>query len=261
MIGEKEIKEFLHGIGVTSSDTVIIHTSMKAIGEVDGGCDGLIDGFKAYLSEGLLLVPTHTWANVGARSPIYDAKETAPCIGALPTVAAFRPDGVRSLHPTHSIAGFGKRAEEFLFGEEKSQTPCPPRGAWARLYDEDAYILLVGVGLDKCTYIHALDEIIDLPGRLCTTPVSIKIIDKDGKGYFTNFCGHDSTGSRNFEVYRKPLLALGALKMGRLGNADVTVVRARAVKRIVEHLWKHADHDLTKEPCEISEEFYADFKM
>lgn len=257
MLEREEIKKFLHGVGVAPTDTVIIHTSMKSLGEVSFGCDGLIDAFCDYLSDGLFLVPTHTWANVGSSSPVFDVRKTAPCIGALPTVAAFRQDGIRSLHPTHSIVGFGKRAAEFLSGEEKCTSPCPPGGAWARLYDEDAKILLIGVGLDKCTYVHAIDEIIDLKDRLAA-PTPLTVIDGAGNEYKIDFCGHASTGSRNFEVYRKPLAAHGALKTAMLGNATVTVVYARRALSVIEHLWKKADHDLTKEPREIPESDYSD---
>ena len=259
MLREKDVHEFLARAGITPTDTVLVHTSMRAIGAVLGGCDGLIDAFKSYLCDGLFIVPTHTWANVNAKSPVYDVKATVPCIGALPTVAAFRKDGVRSLHPTHSIAAFGRRAEEFLRGEEKCKTPCPPGGAWARLYDEDAIILLIGVGLDKCTYIHAVDEIIGLPDRL-GEEAGLTVIDRGGTSHSLLFRGHGITGSRNFEVYRKPLSALGALTVSSLGNATVTVLRAKACKDIIEHLWKRADHDLTKEPCEITEDYYRDFR-
>ena len=114
VITKKDIHKFLKEIGIKKNDTVLIHTSMRAIGETESGCDGIIDAFCSYLSEGLFLVPSHTWENVNPENPVYDVRKTIPCIGALPTVAAFRKDGVRSLHPTHSVTAFGKRAAEFV---------------------------------------------------------------------------------------------------------------------------------------------------
>ena len=101
MVTASEIHSFLARNGIPTSATVVVHTSMRSLGGVEGGCDGLIDGFTSYLTDGLFIVPTHTWANVGSAQPIYDVRSTMPCIGALPSVAAFRKDGVRSLHPTH----------------------------------------------------------------------------------------------------------------------------------------------------------------
>ena len=114
MFGKDELKEQIRAMGIDPSDTVLIHTSMRAIGEVENGAHGVIDVFRDYLTNGLFLVPTHTWANVNREQPIYDVRSTVPCIGALPRAAAFRQDGIRSLHPTHSIWAIGKGAAEYV---------------------------------------------------------------------------------------------------------------------------------------------------
>ena len=226
MITCKDIHTFLKNNGITPSDTVVVHTSMRALGGVEGGCDGLIDAFKSYLSDGLFVVPTHTWANVGAAQPVYDVRKTVPCIGALPTVAAFREDGVRSLHPTHSVAAFGKRAAEFVKGEEKATSPCPVGGVWSRLYDEDATILLLGVKLNRNTYIHAVDELLDIPNRL-VDPIPLTIIDYEGREYKISFRKHGQTGSEEYEKYRLLFEVCGAMTDSVLGNAEVGIVNVR----------------------------------
>ncbi len=257
MLTRHDIHSFLKGLGIKPSDTVMVHSSMRALGEVEGGCDGLIDSFKSYLTDGIFLIPTHTWASIGHDVFEYDPKVSVPCIGALPTVAAFRKDGFRSLHPTHSVAAFGKRAQEFIKGEEAATSPCPPGGVWARLYDEDAKILLIGVGLNRNTYIHAIDEKIDLPDRL-TPPVHITIIDRD-KRYETDFRKHSrNTGSENFGNFEKPLSSAGVLTYAKLGNADVMCIDARKSTAVIEHLWKKADYHLCKEEKDIPEEYYID---
>ena len=258
MLYESDIHDFLRGIGIKSDSTVLVHTSMRALGGVDGGCDGLIDAFKSYLTEGLFLVPTHTWANVGRKQPIYDVRSTVPCIGALPTVAAFRRDGVRSLHPTHSVAAFGARAAEFVAGEEKATSPGFPGGAWARLYDEDATILLLGVGLNRNTYIHAIDEMIgDLPHRL-TEPIDLTVIDYEGKAHALSYRKHDRAGSEFFGNYEAALRACGAYTDGRLGDATVGIFYTRKGTAVIRHLWEKTDHDLCDAETEIPAAYYAD---
>ena len=260
MLTVQQIHQFLSEEGIPANGTVLLHTSMRALGEVEGGCDGLIDGFRSYLREGLLVIPTHTWANVGKDSPVYDVRTTPPCIGALPTVAAFRTDGVRSLHPTHSVAAFGARAAEFVRGEEHATSPCSAGGVWQRLYDEDATVLLLGVGLNRNTYIHAVDEMLDLPDRL-TEPMSLTVIDYEGNAHALRFCKHGpATGSKNFGNYRRPLTALGALSFSRLGNAEVGVFRVRRGTEIIKALWARADYDLCAEEKEIPEEYYLSEK-
>lgn len=255
MLNAEQLHRFLKGAGIKPTDTLLVHTSMRALGPVEGGCDGLIDGFCSYLNRGLFLVPTHTWANVNRNQPIYDVKTTVPCIGALPTVAAFRKDGVRSLHPTHSVAAFGERARDYIRGEEASATPCPKGGAWARLYDEDATILLLGVGLNRNTFIHAVDEMLDLPDRL-GEPFPITVEDEKGHRSTHMFRPHHNAGSEFFENYRPPLEALGALRQLPLGNTSVGVCSARRTTEILRALWEKADYNLCAELREIPTEYY-----
>lgn len=257
MLNREEIHASLRHMGITPCDTVLMHTSMRAIGPVEGGCDGLIDAFISYLSAGLYLIPTHTWANVGEEAPVFDVRHTPPCIGALPTVAATRQDGVRSLHPTHSVVAFGTRAAAFTAGEEKATSPCPPGGCWANLSTVNARILLVGVGLNRCTFLHAVDEKLNLPDRL-TAPMALTVIGYAGERYTLSFRKHGQTGSENFEIFREPLEACGALTHGRLGAAEVLCCDAARTEAVVSHLWQKADYDLCKSPRRIPAAYYAD---
>ena len=43
-------------MGIQPNDTVLIHISLKSVGEVADGADGLIDAFCEYLTDGLFLV-------------------------------------------------------------------------------------------------------------------------------------------------------------------------------------------------------------
>ena len=261
MLTQKDIHLFLKNQGIRKSDTVLIHTSMRSLGEVEGGCDGVIDAFISYLSEGLFLVPTHTWANVDEKSPIFDAKSTRPCIGALPTVAAFRRDAHRSLHPTHSVAAFGARAEEFIRGEENAHSPASAGGVWQRLYDEGAKILLIGVLLNRNTYIHAIDEMLDLPNRLAE-PIRLYSRDAQGVTHELLFQKHgENTGSEFFENYRAALEYHGALKNAPLGNATVGIFDTVLGTKVIKHLWSVADLDLCKKPMDIPKEYYLDLSF
>ena len=60
MYTKADLQSDLRKMGVRPDDTVLIHTSMKAIGMVEGGADAVIDAFCEYLTDGLFLVPTHT---------------------------------------------------------------------------------------------------------------------------------------------------------------------------------------------------------
>ena len=83
MITKREIFAFLEEAGIKRDDIVTIHCSLRAIGKIENGADGLIDAFCEYLHDGLFIVPTHTWDKVWKNSPYYDVRSTVPDIGTL----------------------------------------------------------------------------------------------------------------------------------------------------------------------------------
>lgn len=248
MFSVEMLKQQIREMGIRSDDTVLIHTSLRAVGPVENGADGVIDAFCQVLSGGLFLVPTHTWANVNRENPFYDVRTTVPCIGALPTVAAFRQDGFRSLHPTHSMWGWGKDARAFLQGEEKASTPGPVGFAWERLAHRNAKILLIGVGNERNTFIHAVDEIADIPNRIHPEPFEVTIYDHDGNMHKNMFAGHYCTEhphvSEQFINFDRAFTELGVWKEGKLGNAKVMIVDSVKCRDTVLRIYSRATEDL-----------------
>lgn len=259
MFKKEELMAQIQAMGIRPDDTVMIHISMRAVGKVENGADGVIDAFRDYLTEGLFLVPTHTWASVNRNTPVYDVNSTVPCIGALPTVAAFRPDGIRSLHPTHSMWATGKGAEEYVADEKSCPTPGMPGFAWERLGKVGAKILLIGVGHERNTFIHAVEEIADIPDRLAE-PFDVTIYDYEGNvhthPYQNHYCSRHPHVSEQFPNFEKAFIELGAQRMGKLGNADVRIVDAAKCRDIVLRIYSRTTEDLCMEIQEIPEALY-----
>lgn len=262
MITKKDVFRLLEEQGVKRDDVVTIHASLRAAGPIEGGADGLIDALKAYLSDGLLLVPTHTWAVVNRENPFFDVRTTVPNIGTLARVAAFRPDAVRTLHPTHSLAVFGRGAAEYARGEEQSATPAPMGGCLSRLYELKGKVLLLGVGHERNTYLHAVDERMNLPNRLREDGFVVSITDWEGRTLQSpEFHPHFVQGvpvgcSEYYPNYKRALEKCGAVTYGQLGNAQVYVCDARRMTDCVMHLWKQADRDLCAGEFDIPEGWF-----
>ena len=264
MLTKEEISAFLKDAGIKQDDKVTIHCSLRAIGRIENGADGLIDACCEYLRDGLFIVPTHTWNKVWKMSPYYDVRTTVPDIGTLAEVAAFRRDGVRSLHPTHSVAVFGRGAAEFVRGEEKCASPAPPGSCIGRLYEESGKVLLVGVGHERNTYLHSVDERLGIPDRLNPTPFEITITDYDGKTlksppFHTHFtAASDRCVSEYYPNYKTAFEYTGAVTYARLGNAPVYVCDCRKMTDTCRRIWGRADHDLCISAEPIPRELYED---
>lgn len=182
---KQQLQDQLESMGLKGDETILIHSSMKSIGEVDGGADTVLDAWMEYFKDGLLLLPTHTWKTVNADNPVYNPQTTPSCVGLLTNMFMKRDGVIRSLHPTHSMAGYGKSAAEYLVGEEYNNTPCTPGGCYDRLKDAGGKVLLVGVGHERNTYIHSVEEVLNVPNRLSDMPMELVIEllkeDKDNK--------------------------------------------------------------------------------
>lgn len=182
---KQQLKDQLKSMGLKGDETILIHSSMKSIGEVDGGADTVLDAWMEYFKDGLLLLPTHTWKTVNADNPVYNPQTTPSCVGLLTNMFMKRDGVIRSLHPTHSMAGYGKNAAEYLAGEEYNNTPCTPGGCYDRLRDAGGKVLLVGVGHERNTYIHSVEEVLNVPNRLSDMPMELVIellkVDEDNK--------------------------------------------------------------------------------
>lgn len=262
MLTRNDVFTLFGSFGIRHDDVVTIHSALREVGPIEGGADGLIDAMKDYLYDGLLLVPTHTWANVNAANPHFDVRSTIPCIGTLAKVAAFRPDGVRSLHPTHSMAAFGRKAREYVQGEENCSTPGPVGGALSRLYELGGKILLVGVGHERNTYLHAVDERINRPNRIASTGFAVEITDWNGNVLRNeDFHPHHTEGiniglSEYYRNYRHALDVTGAVQYGWLGNAFTYCCDCRKMTDTVMRIWEHADRDICIGIQDIPEEWY-----
>ncbi len=225
--------------GINKNGTLLIHSSMKAIGQVDGGAETVLEAFIQYMKDGLLLLPTHTWSEDNLLDGVYNPKTEPSCVGLLTNLFMKREGTIRSMHPTHSVTAMGKRAKEYVARDNEVNSPCPEHGCFGGLYDEDAQILLLGVTFIRNTYIHAIEEMLDIPNRIATKPRRLKIVNEDGSvrevDHYYHYSTHGSI-SLNYDKVRQPLMDLGIVKEVKIGDAVSYLVKVRPMSDWVKKL-------------------------
>lgn len=217
---KESLMEQLQAAHINGSGTLLMHSSMKSIGEVSGGADTVLDALSEYMAEGLLVLPTHTWSYIKTDNPRFYVATSPVCVGILPELFRSRKEVYRSSHPTHSVAALGKDAEAFVAGDERFDTPCHRESAWGRLLDRKATIILVGVDQKRNTFIHGIEEWFDIPGRMTDTHEQLITVLPDGTEIpvpSRRHCG--LSWSEHFWKVEELLEQQGAIYRAKLGDA------------------------------------------
>jgi len=234
-----DLAAHLGELGVDPKGTLMVHLSYKAIGETQGRGETVLDVLAEYMEPGLLVLPSHTWDNVSIENPVMDVLYTPACAGALTEIFRKRPSVYRSLHPTHSLAALGKEAKEFLSGEEHIATPCGKGGAYYKLWERNAQILLIGVNFTRNAFIPGIEDWDGALGSTSEEKTDMYVISYEGNRIYTPQYRHCSrVGSGTFSKLEPDALRQGILTLGRFGDATTRLMRARPLREMVAAILK-----------------------
>lgn len=174
----------LRALGLTYGDTVLVHSSLRAVGPVTGGCAAVVAAFQSVLgSEGTLVVPAFTEHNsttsrahraqvqglevsqvaaFRAAMPPFDPMRSAATTGCLAEEVRTMPGALRSAHPQTSFVAFGAKARAITEGHA-ADCHLGEQSPLRRLVDVSGRVLLVGVGYEACTVLHLTEYRVPAP--------------------------------------------------------------------------------------------------
>lgn len=228
----------LRALGLPSGATVLVHSSMAAIGWVSGGAVAVAQALVDVLGPaGTLVAPTQSgglsdpatwsrppipeawWQQVRDSMPAYDAATTPTRgMGAVVEVVRNLPGFARSDHPQVSFGAVGPAATAILHPHPLS----PGLGAGSplsRLAESGALTLLLGVGWESATCLHLGEA---RSGIRAQVPTSAPVL-VDGHRQWATWSDVDWDAA-DFPAVGTQLESTGAVLTGRVGSASARLV-------------------------------------
>ena len=234
--------------------TLMVHSSLKSVGWTVGGPVTVVRAFLDLLGEaGTLVMPAETpavsdpatWDDPRVKAewldtirehlPLFDPLTTPTAMGAIPEAFRTFPGTVRSDHPQVSVCANGARAGEIT--REHALEFCEGPGTpFEKLYQLDAWTLLLGVGFDRCTSLHYAESLV--PNR--RTSISRFPMMEAGRRVWVEKPDMAVDNGVHFPVVGEMFLKTGEVRTGHVGEAATLLFSTRGLVDFAERYFRRA---------------------
>ncbi len=152
MLNKKELLDGFGQLNLKKGETIIVHTSYKSLGGVEGGAETVIDVMRELVGkEGTVMFPAFNFQS-WTETHYWDVLETPSKMGMITELARLRPDALRTPHPIYSFSVWGARAEEFSKAEDVEA--YGPNSAFALFHKINGTIVSIGLDFNSTFSLH-----------------------------------------------------------------------------------------------------------
>ena len=237
-------------LGVSAGDILMVHASLRKIGPVEGGADGIVAAIDRTLGpEGTWLMVLGAdddwhWANdlpeEDRAALLVDAEPFDPLVtpaeedvGVLAEVFRTTPGTLVSDHPEGRFGARGRRAAEFV-RDVPWDDYYGPGSPLARLVDAGGSVLRLGADPNTVTLIHYAEYLAHVPDKQRVRRHR-KVLGVDGPEIRVVECLDDTLGIVDwpgedyFSLILAGYLATHPVGRGTVGSAPSELLDARSL--------------------------------
>lgn len=239
MLTRESLRQAFGAMGLQPSDIVLLHSSYKALGPVEGGPATVITALREVLGpHGTLVVPTFTFAFSDVGAP-FDARTTRSEMGVLTEIVRVLPDAARTVHPVYSYAAVGAYAREISAIHNTTSYGDDSVLGWARR--RNAWIVIIGLPYSQSlTFAHHVEEMARAPYRF-DKQFSGDVRGRTGEPLIAPWSIYVRDRDHGIVTYLEPMYEVlerrGLIGVHQVGQARVKAMRAAPVyDASAEHL-------------------------
>jgi len=243
MLNLESLTSAFRDLGVQADDTLLVHSSYKSLGPVDGGPPTVIAALLAALgSAGTLIMPTFNFDfNKGAP---WDVRSTPSQMGVLTELVRKDPRARRVFHPFYSFAVIGRHAG--MLGSLRYKSSYERNSVFGKLRDLDGKIMVIGLSYNNSmTFFHHIEQMEGVDYRFLKQFTG-EVTDEDGHTYTDTFEMLVRDIDQGVKTMVDPMGELlekaGVIQSRRIGEADVKLMKAQEVYALTAREMRRDPH-------------------
>lgn len=228
--------------GFSHADNIIMHSSLKSLGKIEGGASTVVRALSAVLGKtGNLMVPTFTYCMPSWGIDPFHINNTVSRVGYLTEFIRENPHAVRSFHPTHSVAVLGPDAYE-LTANHIDFTPLGRNSPYDRMRKRNAKLLLLGTDQRTNSSLHLMEVLANLPYVNISFTAGLEyevawFYNEDDQLEYTSIFEVPGC-SRGFNAIDKHLRTRNIIREFRIGDSVAVVILMQELENAVIDILK-----------------------